>query len=242
MAERIDVLIAAAHPSELAGLRAVLGPELAGDVRGLHVASCEVGVGLPAASVGAACRLRERRPRALILLGSCGVYPGAAVRALAAHAPSAVDTPSIPPPLLRVAVPARVSLADAGVAQSQAAFPEPMPRAGVVHAALAEGLAACAEAPVRGALATTLAITTSNPLAERLERESGCETENLEALGVALACAAEQVPFAAVLVITNLVGEHGRAQWLANHALAAERGAQVIAKWLEDGASGLPTG
>jgi nucleoside phosphorylase len=237
MAERIDLLIAAAHSAELAGLRALLGPALRGDVRGLHVATCEVGVGLPAASAGTAYRLREHQPRALILLGSCGVYPRAAAGALAANATPAFDT--IPPPLLRVAIPDRVLLVDAGVARAQAAFPEPMLRAATPDAALAGGLAAFTEAPVHGALATTLAITTSNELAERLERESGCTTENLEALGVALACAAEQVAFAVLLPITNLVGEQGRAQWLAHHARAAERGAQVLAKWLESGAPGL---
>lgn len=240
MAERIDVLIAAAHPAELTGLRALLGPSLEGDVRGLHVATCELGVGLPAASVGAACRLRERKPRALILLGSCGVYPAAAARAIAAIATPAVDPGAIPSPLLRVAIPDRVVLADAGVAHAQAAFPEPMPRTAVAAGELVEGLVACAESAVRGAVATTLGITTSNELAERLERESGCETENLEALGVALACAAEQVAFAAVLAITNLVGEHGRAQWLAHYKLAAERGAEVLTKWLEAGAPGVP--
>lgn len=240
MSDALDVLIAAAHPAELAGLRALLGPELTGVVRGLHVAACEVGVGLPAASAGTAGRLRDRRPRALILLGSCGVYPAAAAAALAEDVRPDADARLAPPPLLRVAIADRVVLADPGVSNAQAAFPDPMPRSASIERGLADGLAACAQAPLRGTLATTLAITTSSELADRLEQSSGCAFENLEALGVALACDAERVAFAAVLPITNLVGAQGRAQWLAHHARAAERGAGVLMQWLEEGAPGLP--
>jgi nucleoside phosphorylase len=176
----------------------------------------------------------------LILLGSCGVYPAAAEAALAEDVRPEADSRSSPPPLLRVAIADRVILADPGVANTQAAFPEPMPRSAPIEPGLADGLAAHAEAPLRGSLATTLAITTSSELANRLERSSGCAFENLEALGVALACDAERVAFAALLPITNLVGEQGRSQWLANHARAAERGAEVLVKWLEQGAPGLP--
>jgi nucleoside phosphorylase len=240
MSESLDVLIAAAHPAELAGLRSLLGPALAGVVRGLHVATCEVGVGLPAASAASVCRLRDRRPRALILLGSCGAYPATAGTALAEDIAPQADPASLPWPLLQIAIPDRVLLADPGVASGQAAFPEPMPRTAPIDRALADGLAACARSPLRGALATTLGITTSNELAIRLERSSGCAFENLEALGVALACAAERVPFAALLAITNHVGERGRSQWLAHYARAAERGAEVLAKWLEQAGPGLP--
>jgi hypothetical protein len=141
---------------------------------------------------------------------------------------------------LQIAIPDRVLLADPGVAAGQAAFPEPMPRMAPIDRGLADGLAACTDGPLRGPLATTLGITTSNELAVRLERSSGCAFENLEALGVALACDAQRVAFAALLPITNQVGEQGRSQWLAHHARAAERGAEVLAKWLEQAAPGLP--
>src|SRR5262245_8523927 len=80
IATRLDVLIAAAHPVELSGLRTAFGRSLATRVRGLHVAARAVGVGLPAASVGSMRMLAELRPRALVLLGSCGVYPSATTR------------------------------------------------------------------------------------------------------------------------------------------------------------------
>jgi nucleoside phosphorylase len=230
MPNPLDVLIVAAHASELAGLHDALGSALSKPVRGLHVAACDIGVGLPAASVGTMRSLRDRRPRAVILLGSCGMYPTAASSLVTAD----------PSPLLRAVIPESVYLMDVAVARSEAAFPDPMPRIGRVDRALAEGVASVDPTALRGALATTLGITTSNEAAQRLERSGACTTENLEALGVALACESDRIPFCALLVITNIVGEGGRAQWLDQHAAAAERGARILLDWLESGAPGLP--
>jgi len=142
--------------------------------------------------------------------------------------------------LLRPAIPARVQLVDAAVLGGQAAFPGPMPSEAGVDRGLARELARCAPGALRGTLATTTGITTSNALARRIGRETGCATENLEALGVALACSAARVAFAALLVVTNTVGSRGRADWQAHHAAAAERGARIVTDWLELGAPGLP--
>jgi len=244
MTNSLDVLIAAAHESELAGLRSALGPSLTGRVRALHVGTCEIGIGLPAATVGAMRNLRDRRPRALILLGSCGAYPAAAATALGIAVPeptqpSALEVETLPEPLMRVVIPESVHLADAAIARSQAEFPDPMSRTADVDRDLAEGLARFYPNAWRGALATTLGITTSNTLAHRIESDSHCGTENLEALGVALACESEKVPFCALLVITNVVGDRGRGQWRQNHVAAAESGARVLLDWLEADAPGL---
>lgn len=220
MSESLDVLIVVAHPMELAGLGQGFGTT---PVRGLHVATCGVGVGLPAASVGTARSVRDMRPRAVILLGSCGIFPDASGSAA----------------LLQPVVPDDIQLVELAVATKQAAFPDPMPRSAAVDRALAEGLARFAPDVRRGSLATTLGITTSDDVARTLERASGCSTENLEALGVALACEAERVPFAALLVITNVVGSSGRTDWLRNHEPAAVRGGRVVIDWLEAGAPGL---
>jgi nucleoside phosphorylase len=225
MPKSLDVLIAAAHSSELAGLGPAFG---SASVRGLHVDACELGVGMPAACVGAMRCLRDRRPRALILLGSCGVYAGAAA--------------SLSAPLLTPMVPETVQLVDLAVATDAAAFPDPMPRTCSFDRALGDGLAGFAPDALRGALATTLGITTSDEVAQSLERATRCTTENLEALGVALACESERVPFAALLVVTNLVGTRGRQAWREQHGLAAERGGRILLDWLEAGAPGLPAG
>ncbi len=70
-----DLLILAAYAPELVGLRETLGTGLAGVVHGVRVVCATVGVGLPAAGAGTMRHLREARPRAVILLGSCGAYP-----------------------------------------------------------------------------------------------------------------------------------------------------------------------
>lgn len=159
----------------------------------------------------------------MILLGSCGIFPGAASSGA----------------LLEPFVPDSIQLVELAVATSQAAFPEPMPRGAAVDRALADGIARFAPEVRRGSLATTLGITTSDDVAQTLERASGCMSENLEALGVALACEAEQIPFAALLVITNVVGSAGRKDWLRKHKPAAERGGRIVLDWLEAGAPGL---
>jgi nucleoside phosphorylase len=220
MSESLDVLIVVAHEMELSGLGPGFG---ATPVRGLHVATRGVGVGLPAASAGTARSLRDARPRAVVLLGSCGIFPEASRSAA----------------LLQPVVPSDIQLVELAVATKQAAFPDPMPRLAAVDRALADGLARFAPDVRRGSLATTLGITTSDEVAQTLERASGCTTENLEALGVALACEAERVPFAALLVVTNVVGSTGRSDWLRNHKPAAERGGRIVIDWLEAGAPGV---
>jgi hypothetical protein len=45
-----DVLVVAAHPPELAGLKAILGDALRGQVNGIRIAADAVGIGLAAAA------------------------------------------------------------------------------------------------------------------------------------------------------------------------------------------------
>jgi nucleoside phosphorylase len=104
----------------------------------------------------------------------------------------------------------------------------------------ADGLAQIEPSALRGEVATTLSITTDDQLAVRLGRKTGCCAENLEAFSVALACAARDLPFAAMLVSTNAVGSVGREQWSEHQRQAAERGAHLVLEWLEQGAHGLP--
>jgi nucleoside phosphorylase len=57
-----------------------------------------------------------------------------------------------------------------------------------------------------------------------------------------MACEATKVPFAALLVVTNVVGRNGRQQWLQNHEAAAVRGAEIVMDWLEKEAPGSKRG
>ena len=111
-----DLLVLAAHSPELIGLSSMLGPTLAGAVNGVRVVCATVGVGLAAAGVGAMRALRETRPRAVVLLGSCGLYPRMDFE-----------------PLVPV-IPRAVQLVEPSVLAGKAAFPGPMQTSlGYIH-------------------------------------------------------------------------------------------------------------
>jgi futalosine hydrolase len=179
----MEPLIVAAHSSELTGI--------SGEI---------VGVGLVEAALGAAHVLgtlcRPSCPPCVLLLGSCGAYPGSGLA-------------------IGDIVSARACvLACAATAEGRAGLPEPIPRRVEVL-----GLPDHRTAVV----ATTVGITTDDALAAALAREAGADVENLEAFSVARACARASVPFAALLGVTNLVGAGGREQWRANRTEVAER-------------------
>lgn len=217
-----DVLILAAHAPELVGLRDALGPDLHGLHAGVNVVCATVGVGLPAAAAGTMRHVRDARPKAVILLGSCGLYP----RRVEFR------------PLLTV-VPTEVRLVDGSVVAEKAAFPAPMQLVREPDMRLSDALAQSDPTALRSAVATTLGITTDDTLARTLGRKSGCAAENLEAFSVSLACAARDLPFASVLIATNEVGSKGREQWRTHQRDAAERGARLVLDWLERGAAGI---
>lgn len=220
-ARSIDVLLLAAHPPELAGLEDVLGVDMRAAVGGLGVAAHAVGIGIAASAAGAATALAKDKPRAVVLLGSYGYYPGASIEGV-----------------LQARAIARTALVDPALVSGQAVLPEPVPKSIAMHAGLTEALASVAgAAPIT--LATTLGITTDDGLAEQLAAGGSHDGENLEAYAVASACARFDVPMAALLVSTNAVGSEGRAQWLQHHAEAATLGTSLVMRWLRAGAHGL---
>lgn len=222
-AKGADLLILAAHAPELVGFRPTLGTTLAGVIRSLRVVCATVGVGMPVAGAGTMRHLREARPRAVLLVGSCGVYPR----------PGQF-------PQLSLVVPERIQLMDPGVLSRKSAIPAPMQTVIEPDPMLTHGLASLDPETHGGTLAATLSITIDDTLATRLGKKSGCQTENLEAFSVGLACAALSVPFASVLAVTNTVGERGREQWSKNQRKAAERSARAVMDWIHRGARGLP--
>jgi len=224
----VDVLVLIAHRIELAGLErlalAAGGPphSAPAQLNGLRVAAAEVGVGLLAAGSGAARALIALRPRAAVLLGSFGAFPGTAAL-----------------PIGALLVPTELRAIDEASLDGRAAFPSAMPHAVACDAELGEGLAGHASGAARASLATVLAITTDDALARALGERSQCCGENLEAVAVALACSAAGVPFTALLACTNEVGARGRGQWAAEHRGAAAATASVMLAWLAAGAPGL---
>ena len=221
VAPKTDLLVLAAHAVELEGLAPLLRenvpPRRASAVQlgERRVACAAIGVGLTAAGAGAARALIKHTPRAVVLLGSFGRYPHSGASGSPEHA-YAVE---------------RVRAVDAAVALGKAALPAPMPAELALDGALTAALERHGALRL-AVLATTLSITTDDELARTLGERSGCDGENLEALAVAQACAAERVPCAVLVACTNEVGSRGRAGWLANHAEAARSTARVLEAFL----------
>jgi nucleoside phosphorylase len=220
----VDVLVLAAHAPEFAGLRPHIGDSLNGTLGDLLVVAKTIGVGLAVAGAATATRIHQLAPRAVIVLGSCGIYPcGVAYRPL------------------DIVIPKRLHLFDASVSAGKAAFPDPMQTAIEPDAALSAGLVQHAGAKVHSApVATTMAITTDDAIAKAVHGATGLEAENLELFPIALACHAADIPFSAVLGVTNVVGSSGRADWRAYQRDAAIAAAEVIVSWLRARAPGLP--
>jgi nucleoside phosphorylase len=221
----IDVLIVAAYPPELSTLSEAFGrhsisdtpilPEFAGKKGSVEVVGYAVGVGLVEAAIGTMRCLQFWRPRAVLLVATCGAYAdrgfavGDVVRAR------------------------RVHLASSENVEGRGAVPSIVPTERSADPALTARLDArgIREADV----ATTLAVTTDAALGARIASAYECDVEHLEAFAVASACAALDVPFAAVLAVANRVGPTGRQEWLTHRRAAENQAASVALRWLELG-------
>ncbi|HEX3772237.1 MAG TPA: hypothetical protein VHV30_15280 [Polyangiaceae bacterium] len=212
-----EVLVLAAFDPELAPLKGILGDGLDARVGGRRIAARTVGVGLAAAAAGASRWIGELAPRAVVLVGSCGAYAGAALA------------------IGDVVLGGRLSLADLAAVDGLAAFPPPMALVMETEGRLSDAITRASGGVRRAPVATTLAITTDDAAAARIAH-GGAEVEHLETHGVAAACAGREVPFAVVLGVANAVGSRGRAEWLANHLRAEAAACAVVAAWIQRGA------
>jgi len=185
-----------------------------GQLGDLRVEARTCGVGMPAAAANAALHIQATRPRATILVGTCGAYRSAGLT---------IDA---------VVVSRRILLVDAGVLTGAAMFPAPMPTATLAAPLLVDALAG---AGARSAVvATTLAVTVDDAVAAMISQSTGADVEHLEAYAVALACSALGVPFAALLGVANSVCADGSVQWRRNHASASLAAAKLLALSLTD--------
>jgi nucleoside phosphorylase len=164
-------------------------------------------------------RLGEVRPRAVVMMGTCGSYASAAL-----NVGDAV-------------VSRRIVLVDPSALAGSSQFPEPMSMAIDGHPGLAKGLGGAGAR--QAAVATTLAITVDDSTASRIAQATGAQVEHLEAYGVATACAARGIQFVAALGVANTVGSLGREQWRVHHRQAAEAVTRVVLDWLRKGGAGL---
>jgi futalosine hydrolase len=218
--ESCDLLVVSAFAPELQGLRALLGPALRAQVGGLTVAARPVGIGLVAAACGLATRLARTQPRAVVLVGTCGAYPG---KGLQIH---------------DIVVGRSILLLEPAVLDEEAAFPEPMSARVEAHSAMS---AAVASAGARVCdVGTTVAVTTSDALALRLGRDPNVAVEHLEAFAVATVCAMQRIPFVVALAVANAVGANGRSEWRAEQADASSVVGRFVSGWIQAGAAGVP--
>jgi nucleoside phosphorylase len=173
-----------------------------------------VGVGLVDAAIGTARLLAQHRPRALLLLGTAGVYPG---RDLPLGAAVVIDDTVLLPSLDR-----------------EVYLPDLITTRAACSRRLMARLRGSAKLPT-AVVACPLAITADTTAARAAARRSGGVLENLEAFAVARAARAAGVPFAAVLGIANRVGKSSHREW-KQHARAAAAAAceAAIPLLLED--------
>lgn len=219
----MDLLIFGAHPPELRGLRDKVGDRLAGVVRGLHISGKTVGVGMGVAGASAAKRVFQLRPRAVVLLGTCGVYPG-----LAGCQPH------------DVVVANGLALLDGGVTESRCAWPAPMQTEAPTHGPISTGLAGAGSRVHHVRVGSPLAQTRSESLATLFCSKAGCGAESLEAFAVAHACHLADVPFAAALGVTHVAGPKSEEDYRRYAKESAEAAAEVLFNWVHNGAVGLP--
>jgi nucleoside phosphorylase len=118
------------------------------------------------------------------------------------------------------------------VVDGLAQFPEPMSIVADTHAATTEALVRAGARAVD--VGTTLAVTVDDAAAARLAANAAVQVEHLEAHGVAAACAARGIPFAAALGVANTVGARARGEWRMHHRAAAAAATDVVLRALGD--------
>lgn len=166
----------------------------------------DVGVGPVRAGVSAGRIFAEEHPRAAILVGTAGAYPGG-------------------PAVGNVVVARRLglerSVSEVGLGYAPLA-PEPL----LTDVEL-QGASGLPTADVF----TVLAITTNPQLVAA--RSTGWQVEHMEAFAVALAAQDAGIPFAAVFGIANEVGPDAHAQWVANRERVEAKARDAVRAMLE---------
>lgn len=220
---RTDVLIVGASAPDLIGLRAQLGDSLEGSVRGLLVRSKVVGFGAGVAGATTARGLLSMTPRAVIQIGTCGVYPHQAD-----YRP------------YDVIVPTKILALDHSVLRGHASWPPPMQTTFEPSAAMVAGLTAGRMRTFTPTVTAPLSFTTDDGIAAQVRALTGADAESMDVLGVASAAVGASVPFACVLGVTNIVCSTAMSDWNQFKRDAVIQAANAVFAWLHGGAVGLP--
>ena len=170
-----------------------------------HLEGAPLGVGPVVAASRMAALLVERRPDAVVMMGTAGAYRQSGLE-------------------IGQAVAARRCGLSHGVAAMGLGYVPRPPGAVECDRALLDRI----DLP-RADVLTVGAVTTDTVLADRLS--DGWQVEHMEAFGAACACAQQEVPFLAVLGISNVVGPEAHAEWLV-HRNAAQDAARAAVEVL----------
>jgi nucleoside phosphorylase len=220
----VDVLVIGAHPPALIGLRDHLGQALHGSAFGLNVSAKVCGVGMGVAGAWTAKRLVQLAPRAVVLVGTTGIYPG---------------VPGFQP--LDVVVAEELKLLDHAALGGHAAYPTPMQTQLSAPSAMTAGLLGDQRGRIhRVKIASPLADTRDTGFATAVPARLGCAAESLEAFAVAQACQLMDVPFGVALGISHVLGEHAETDWQRYQRDASRASATAVLNWIHAGAPGMP--
>lgn len=194
----IDVLLLCAHESEQLHLPVALQCGDAVLMGRKRVAARIVGVGPVASAIGTMRSVNALQPKYVLLLGSCGAYPGANLN------------------VGDVVIPSAFVLTDYGMVAGTSASVGSAPSVLEIDTSWLGN--ETAEQSVHSA--TTFGITIDDNAAAAIGRFSRCDVENMEGFAVGMACKEAGVAFAAIFGVTNAVGAQGRAEY-AQHAQGA---------------------
>ena len=219
---RVDVLVVGTSAPDLAGLRATLGEQLEGVIQGFVVRSKITGFGPGVSAANTARGIAALSPRAVVQLGTAGVYPG---------------LPALGPGV--VVLPGRIHVYDHGVALGQASFPAPLRTVfecnEPLRSAIGRGPAVFPLDATAGASSVT-----DDRLAAHIGIRFGAQIDSPDILGPVSAAAASNVPYVAVLGATRVLGSAGEADARQYPRRAVEQAARLLVHWLQMGAVGLP--
>jgi nucleoside phosphorylase len=166
-----------------------------------------LGVGPVVAGISAGAWLARARPEAVVLLGTCGSYPGG-------------------PPVGAVVASGTLGLGSAAAAMGLGYVP-------MAPGVLPGSELLLDRLPVpRARVLTVQAVSTAEGLVAAFARD--WEVEHMESWAVARACADLSIPFVALLGVANRVGPDAHAEWRANRG-AVEAAVVAVAAGLHAG-------
>ena len=164
-----------------------------------------VGIGAISAAARMAAILANQRPEKVLLIGTASAYPGG-------------------PGLGEVVTARRVGTSASVAVMGLGYVPRPpsplVCDPFILHNLNLESVD----------VLTASAVTTDSVLAGRLSH--GWQIEQMEAFGVALACAQADVPFAAIFGIASNAGPEAHVQWLSHRTEAQEAARLAVAPML----------